>query len=685
MRFKDRIEAGRQLAAALGHYAGRHDVVVLALPRGGVPIGAQVAQALHAPFDVFVVRKLGAPGHPELAIGALASGGVRVLSGDLIEELGIPRALVEQIAVRERLELERRDRLYRGDRQLPQLLDRTVILVDDGLATGATMEAAVEAVRVYHPARVVVAAPVCARDSAARLERIADVVVCAQTPEPFRAVGLWYEQFEQTTDEEVVRTLENTLTFSPEPDRSGENKIVWAERGSFGQNVERSPRTKTFGQNDVIRSRAQKLNGDAHDYDALIHAIGDARLVLIGEGSHGTHEFYQERAVITERLIAEKGFTAVAVEADWPAAYRVNRYVRGVSDDRDSVEAMSDFGRFPTWMWRNADVVAFASWLRERNDARPAEDRVGFYGIDLYSLRTSIEAVLTYLQKVDPPAVLRARQRYSCFDQFQEPQTYGYATEFGLSPTCEREVVATLVELQRRRADYASRDGRVARDEYFFAEQNARLVKNAEEYYRSMFRSRDESWNLRDRHMADTLAALLRFLGANGRPARLVVWAHNSHLGDARATEMGDRGDVNVGQLVRERFGGDAVLIGQTTHAGTVTAASEWDEPAERKIVHPSITGSHEHLLHQTGIGRMLLPLRDDLILASALSTARLQRAIGVIYLPQTERRSHYFVARLPNQFDFLLHIDETTALEPLERTVGWETGEPAETFPSGL
>ena len=431
---------------------------------------------------------------------------------------------------------------------------------------------------------------------------------------------------------------------------------------------------------------AQTLKGDARDYDALVDAIGEARVVLIGEATHGTHEFYQERAIITDRLIAEKGFNAVAVEADWPDAYRVNRYVRGASDDRDSVEALGDFGRFPMWMWRNADVVDFVSWLRAYNDTQPADQRVGVYGLDLYSLRTSMNAVLKYLEKVDPQAAIRARQRYGCFDQFrEEPQTYGYATEFGLSPTCEREVVAELVELQRRRAEYASRDGRVARDEFFYAEQNARLVKNAEQYYRSMFRGRDESWNLRDRHMTDTLVELIQFLEAGRRPARVVVWAHNSHLGDARATEMGDRGELNVGQLVRERFRTDAVLIGQTTHTGTVTAASEWDRPAERKIVRPSMAGSYERVLHESGVKRMLLPLRDDLVLASALSTARLERAIGVIYLPRTERRSHYFVARLPNQFDFVLHFDETTALEPLERSVGWETGEPAETFPSGL
>jgi erythromycin esterase-like protein/predicted phosphoribosyltransferase len=539
MRFKDRVEAGHHLAGALSKYANRHDVVVLALPRGGVPVGFEVAKALGAPLDVFLVRKLGVPGHPEFAMGAIASGGVRVLSEDVIEQLGIPRAAVEQTAVRERLELERRDRLYRGDRQLPVLRDRTVILVDDGLATGATMEAAIAAVRVHKPARVVVAAPVCAKDSAARLERLADEVVCAQTPEPFQAVGFWYETFDQTTDAEVIATLAKPTAFTGARDRSGETTRVGRE-------------SRSLAAHEFIRGRAQPLGGHARDYDALLHAIGDAQVVLIGEATHGTHEFYQERAVITDRLITEKGFAAVAVEADWPDAYRVNRYVRGMSDDRDSVEALGDFGRFPTWMWRNTAVVDFVAWLRAHNDTQPPEQRVGFYGIDLYSLRTSMEAVLEYLTKVDPEASVRARQRYACFDQFrEEPQAYGYATEFGLTPTCEREVIAELMELQRRRGEYASRDGRVARDDYFFAEQNARLVKNAEEYYRVMFRGRDESWNLRDRHMTDTLLELIKFLSAEGRAAKVVVWAHNSHLGDARATQMGDLGELNLGQLVR--------------------------------------------------------------------------------------------------------------------------------------
>jgi erythromycin esterase-like protein len=364
----------------------------------------------------------------------------------------------------------------------------------------------------------------------------------------------------------------------------------------------------------------------------------------------------------------------------------VNRYVRGVGSDQDARSALGDFGRFPTWMWRNMEVLEFLGWLRAYNDTQPIELRAGFYGLDLYSLRASMEAVLGYLDRVDPEAARSARIRYGCFDRFaDEMQDYGYAASTGFHPTCEGEVLQQLLDLHRKRAEYASRDGRVAHDEFFHAEQNARLVKNAEEYYRTMFAGRVASWNLRDRHMTDTLRELLRFLNGTRGSNRLVVWAHNSHLGDARATEMGDGGELNVGQLVREELGAAAVLVGFTTATGTVTAATEWDGPAQRRHVRAPLAGSYEKWFHDTGIARFLLPLRTDLDLASALRGPRLERAIGVLYVPESERRSHYFHARLSEQFDYLLHFDMTAAVEPLEPTAMWETGEIAETFPSGL
>src|SRR6266536_3602310 len=439
----------------------------------------------------------------------------------------------------------------------------------------------------------------------------------------------------------------------------------------------------------LIRENLHPITGASSDYDPLIQQIGDAKFVLIGEASHGTHEFYRERGEITKRLIRERGFTAVAVEADWPDAYRINRFVRGTTSDVEAIDSLAGFKRFPTWMWRNADVLDFIGWLRTHNEALPnSTNKVGFYGLDLYSLHASIEAVLGYLAKVDPEAAKRARYRYSCFDHFGEnSQAYGYAASFGLTESCENEVVSQLVELRRRAADYASRDGRVAADDFFFAEQNARLVKNAEEYYRSMFRGSVASWNLRDGHMAETLESLVRHLERQGQQAKVVVWEHNSHLGDARATEMSERGELNVGQLVRERYGTSAVLIGFSTYTGTVTAATDWDGPAERKRVRPALKESYEALFHEAGEPRFLI-LSQVEAAAPILSEPRLERAIGVIYRPETERQSHYFYARLTDQFDALLHFDQTRAVEPLERTPEWtmeEVGEPAETFHSGL
>ena len=339
-------------------------------------------------------------------------------------------------------------------------------------------------------------------------------------------------------------------------------------------------------------------------------------------------------------------------------------------------------------MWRNTVVVEFVEWLRAYNDALPAgRPKVGFYGLDLYSLYTSIEAVLGYLEKVDPEAARRARRRYSCFEHFGEDTTsYAYAAAYGAAESCEPAVVEQLVELRRRASELANRDGRVARDEFFYAEQNARLVKNAEEYYRSMFGGRVNSWNMRDRHMAETLDALVSHLSAEGREAKVAVWEHNSHLGDARATEMGRGGEWSVGQLVRERYGRDAFLVGFTTHRGSVTASSDWDEPGRRKHVRPALEGSYEALFHEGGAGNFMLDLRAEGRARELLRLPRLERAIGVIYRPETERLSHYFHAQLAEQFDAVLHFDETTAVEPLEPGAHWGTGdEPPETYPSGI
>jgi erythromycin esterase-like protein len=410
---------------------------------------------------------------------------------------------------------------------------------------------------------------------------------------------------------------------------------------------------------------------DVESLGELIDLAGGSRFVLIGESTHGTSDFYALRAELTRRLIEDEGFGAVAVEADWPDAYRVNCYVRGAGDDRDPESALRGFMRFPQWMWRNTEVERFVGWLKDHN--RSAQPKVGFYGLDLYSLYTSIDSVLAYLDKVDAEAAGRARERYACLQRFEEDsQAYGYASSAGLVETCEKGVVEQLLELRFKAGEYVTRDGQVAEDEQFFAEQNARLVKNAEEYYRAMFRGSVLSWNLRDTHMGETLEVVARHLGDNTGTAKIVVWAHNSHVGDARATGMGRAGELNLGQLVRERHPDDSFLIGFTTYSGTVTAASSWGGEAELKQVRPALEGSFEHLFHEWRPDDFWIPLKTRA--TSELDRGRLERAIGVLYLPETERSSHYFDAVLSDQFDAVIHVDRTAALRPLDPTPRWRT-----------
>jgi erythromycin esterase-like protein len=432
----------------------------------------------------------------------------------------------------------------------------------------------------------------------------------------------------------------------------------------------------------LLRAAAQRLTGTPRDYDRLLESIGDARFVLLGEATHGTHEFYRERAIITKRLIRERGFHAVAVEADFPDAYRVNRYVHGSGDDASAVEALGGFKRFPTWMWRNADVLDFIGFLSDHNRSSSAR-QVGFYGLDLYSLYGSIHAVIDGLSRLDPEAAARARARYACFDHFnQDADAYAYVTGLGSAEPCERQVLEQLTELTQRASVRVLREDHGLKDQEFFVEQNARVVRNAEQYYRRMFGSRVLSWNLRDEHMLQTLEALAGHLDRRFGRSKIVVWAHNSHLGDARRTSMADIGEKNLGQLVRERFGSETFSLGFTTYEGSVTAASDWDAPAERKIVRPALPGSYESLFHATRVPRFLLHMAGGSDVAARLPWARLERAIGVIYRPRTERASHYFRAELAKQFDAVMHIDHTRAVEPLERSVEWSAGEPPETYP---
>ena len=876
--FRDRADAGRQLAARLSSL-GLADAVIYALPRGGVPVAVEIARVLKAPIDLILVRKIGAPGQPELALGAVVDGeeAQTVINEDIAAMTGADAAFLERARSRELAEIERRRAVYLGGRARISPAGRTVIVVDDGLATGATAKVALRALRRQGAARIVLAVPVAPAETLAEMRADVDDVVCLATPSPFGGVGRFYGDFHQLTDDETVALLRDaweadatkapraverrevrlpplgltgdlqvpagargivvfahgsgssrlsprnravadalnarglaTLLFDllAESEAADRRKVfdiellagrlieavAWIEAqpdlgalpiGLFGAStgaaaaltaaatlggrvravVSRGGRPDLAGAAlravsaptllivggddhaviDLNRQALALLSADkaltivpgaGHLFEepgtldqvivlagdwlqaklgggtALVaespnaHALAvtplarltaaaeplpdiddpafaeafdryaDAKIVLIGEASHGTSEFYRARAAITRRLIETHGFDVVAVEADWPDAAEINRQV-GLQPPRRMDPP--PFSRFPTWMWRNTDVEAFVRWLREHNGARPVGGRAGFYGLDLYNMHASMAAVLEYLDKVDPVAAAEARVRYGCMAPWDNtPAAYGRAALSEGYAICEREVVGILVDLVRRAADYAARDG----ESLFDATQNARLVVDAERYYRAMYHGAHESWNLRDRHMFETLERILKMRGPR---SKAVVWAHNSHIGDARYTEMGAaRRELNIGQLCRERYGRDVALIGFGTHSGTVMAASDWDGPAEVKTVRPSRPDSFEGLFHAVSEKRFLVDLRPghNEALRADLREPRLERYIGVIYRPESERLSHYGHASLSEQYDAFVWFDETHAVTPLPTPV---RGGEDETYPFGL
>jgi erythromycin esterase-like protein/predicted phosphoribosyltransferase len=669
-RFHNRIDAGRRLAVRLASYAEVPDLLILALPRGGVPVAAEIAKALNQELDVLVVRKLGVPGHEEFAFGAIASGGVRVLNDELVAMLGLRTDQLNAIVEREKSELCRREKVYRKNRPAAEATGRTVMIVDDGVATGATMSAAIELLRHQQVSRIIVAVPVAPAATLARLREEADEVVALHVPEYFESVGAWYEDFSQTSDHEVGKLL-------------AEVEGLWKKSDT----PEWAASVKDRKLIDQLREEVRPLTDTEEDYDALLEWVGDSEIVLLGESSHGTHEFYRQRAELTKRLIGRKGFSAVAVEADWPDAYRVNRYVRGQGSVIDARVALEGFVRFPAWMWRNEDVLDFIGWLREYNRrAMPVEPQVGFYGLDLYSLHKSMDEVLGYLDERDAGEAAKARALYGCIDRYgRDPQNYGLMVTAGIGESCRSEVIEQLAHLRAKEADFLGSGGLAEADEFFNAEQNARVVKNAEQYYRKMFVAGASSWNQRDEHMMETLVKLRAHLLSHRRSGKIVVWAHNSHLGDARATDMSRRGEWNLGQLVRQSYPKQSKVIGYTTYSGTVTAAAGWHLPAECKTVSPGLEGSYEYLFHHVGERNFWLDLRSSHELEDALMEPRLERAIGVVYLPESERRSHYFHSVLPRQFDAVIHFDHTRAVEPLERFAAWSKEEAPETYPIGL
>jgi len=417
---------------------------------------------------------------------------------------------------------------------------------------------------------------------------------------------------------------------------------------------------------EAVARIARPIHGE-RDLDRLLDHVAAARIVLIGEVSYGTHELNDLRGTLTRKLIAERGFSAVAVAGGWTEAMRVDRFVRGQGDDESADAALAGFERFPTWMWRNADVAAFAEWLATWNAQRPAEQRAGFYGLDLYSMYVAIRALLSFLDESDPAAAAAARALYAGLDQVTGAGAGEPPPALELTAACEDEVVAQLVEMQRR---HVARSGRTPTgDGWFHAMQSAHVLKNAEAYYRALLRGR-VAWNLRDGRMSDTLDMLADRLGTAGQPAKLIVWAHNRNVGDARATAMGDAGEITLGQVMRQRHPGETALIGMTTYAGTVTCARGWDEPAQIEAVPPSLDGSWEQLLHSAGYPRFWVA-GAALRRAVGERAERLQRAIGVVYQAEAERSRHYHLSRLADEFDVVVHVDAGRAAASDDRALG--------------
>jgi erythromycin esterase len=647
--FEDRKQAGRLLAAKVKSKLDfdRKSTIILALPRGGVPVAVELASLLGIDMDVLVVRKIGHPLQMEYGIGAITEDNFQWIDSNASKVNDVLLPQLTEIIENEKRELKRRIEKYRKNKPLKSVAGKTVILVDDGLATGVTARVASQYVKKMGARKVVLAIPACSPRTASILRSEVDQVICMNNDFLFSSVEQFYQDFTQVSDEEVISLLESYHA--------------------------------TESIEDVIQAHAVSLE-DKSDLNHLIEKISSAKIVMLGESSHGTHEFYEWRRMISEELIEKHGFNFIAVEGDWPPCAAVNRHIQSDTSNLSTREVLKNFKRWPTWMWANNDIVTLTESLRAYNKKRSGASKVGFYGLDVYSLFESIDEVTKQVQSFDPALARNIRTYYGCFEPFQKNEKAYAKSLFRLPEGCERQTLHALKELLQLRMD--TNDNGF--DNLFDAQQNALIVKNAENYYRTMITGSDDSWNVRDRHMMETLNILFKRYGPN---AKGIVWAHNTHIGDYRATDMIKEGQINIGGLAREQWGQENVaLIGFGTYSGEVTASHAWDGPIEKMQVPPSPPNTYEDLFHKAALrmesDSFYLWLKDELK-DTQLSEIRGHRAIGVVYNPMYERHGNYVPTSLSYRYDGFIFVDHTHVLTPLLQP--FDRAEIPETWPRGF
>lgn len=654
--FRDRRQAGLKLAEAIQLSDDQKaNTVLIALPRGGVEVGVEISKSLQLPLDVLIVRKVGHPLYSEYGIGAVTEDDFSWLDQEALGVEKIPQATLDELFAREKKEVIRRKSEYRRDKPLVEIENKTVILIDDGLATGVTARLAARYLRFRDAQKVILAVPVCLGKTE-YLRSEFDEIICLGESSQFTSVGQFFREFDQLTDAEVIALLDEVDRIHP--------------RSYF--DVRQFPKMEQL----VLKNAVALKKRD--DFEQIIDKVKSSQVVMLGEATHGSQEFYEWRRMISQELIEKHGFNLIAVEGDWPACAAVDRYIRDSKKEDQAYETLRSFQRWPGWMWANTEMMKLTQWMKQFNHNQSPKRQVGFYGLDIYSFFDSVDEVLRILAQISPEMEKKARDLYSCLNRFDRNEK-SYARSLHQEPEgCSQQVVEVLKEVLQLKVE------RHQASQLFAVQQNARIVRNAEQYYSAIIHGTAEGWNIRDRHMFATLKSLLDKQGVQGKA---IVWAHNSHIGDHQSAMFKQSGQVNLGGLAREEWGKDLVsLIGFGTYRGEVIASKAWDGPTAVLPVPPARESTYEHIFHHAAVAlksnSFFLWLKEDLQ-NSELKKAKGHRGIGVVYNPIGERRENDQPVSLTERYDGFLFVDQTHALTPLKQK--FQRKDIPETWPIGF